>query len=294
MPDLDHPNSYYAATADPSPAHPPLEGSARADVCVVGAGFTGVSAALHLAERGFDVAVLDAARVGWGASGRNGGQIGSGMRIDATALEARLGREWAGALWALAEEGKAILHERIGRHSIECDLREGNIVAATRSRFMPELREEAEFCEKRFGYDGYRMIDAPEMRDLVAAPRYCGGRRDAGGGHLHPLNYVLGTARAAVGAGARFHEQSAVRTIEWGPRSVVRTDRGEITAEHVLLCGNAYLGDVERRIESTVMPIVNHVLVTEPLGDLHRIRALDVAPLQRGGDLPVLEEGDER
>ncbi len=261
------PDSWYAATAQPGERLPALAGRERADVCVVGAGFTGISAALHLAERGYSVVVLEAARVGWGASGRNGGQVGSGLRESMSALERSLGPLRTATLWALCEEAKAIIAERIARHGIQCDWRAGNLLASTRERYMGWIEREAEFCRRRFGYRGYRMLSRAEMRDEVASACYVGGRMDEGGGHLHPLRFVLGTAAAAARAGARIFEGSRVERIRWGRTARVSTARGMVEADYVLLAGNAYLDDrIEPRIGSRIMPIVNHVLATDPLG----------------------------
>ena len=259
--------SYYAATAPAVAPRPALAGSERADVCIVGAGFTGISAALHLAERGYSVIVLEAERVGWGASGRNGGQVGSGMRESMDDLERTLGPSRAESLWALSEEAKAIIAERIARHGIECDWRPGNLLASTRERYMGWIEAEAEFCQRRFGYHGYRMLSRAEMREEVASDCYVGGRMDTGGGHLHPLRFVLGMAAAAHGAGARIFEGSRVERIRWGRPAEVSTARGVVTAEHVVLAGNAHLGRLEPRLEPRIMPIVNHQLATEPLGE---------------------------
>ena len=261
------PDSWYAATAQPGERLPALAGRERADICVVGAGFTGISAALHLAERGYSVVVLEAARVGWGASGRNGGQVGSGLRESMSALERSLGPLRTATLWALCEEAKAIIAERIARHGIQCDWRAGNLLASTRERYMGWIEREAEFCRRRFGYRGYRMLSRAEMRDEVASACYVGGRMDEGGGHLHPLRFVLGTAAAAARAGARIFEGSRVERIRWGRTARVSTARGMVEADYVLLAGNAYLDDrIEPRIGSRIMPIVNHVLATDPLG----------------------------
>ena len=267
------PDSWYAATAPAGERHPVLAGRERADVCIVGAGFTGVSAALHLAERGYSVIVLETARVGWGASGRNGGQVGSGMRESMGALERSLGPERAGALWVLCEEAKEIIADRIARHRIRCDWRAGNLLASTRERYMGWIEREAEFCHRRFGYRGYRMLSRTEMREEVASTCYAGGRMDEGGGHLHPLRFVLGMAEAAVRAGARIFEGSRVERIRWGSRAQVTTAHGAVDAEYVVFAGNACLGRLEPRIESRIMPIVNHVLATEPLGE-RRARSL--------------------
>ena len=261
------PDSWYAATAPAGGRRPALAGREKADVCIVGAGFTGVSAALHLAERGYSVVVLEAARVGWGASGRNGGQVGSGLRESMDALERSLGPERAGTLWALCEEAKAIIAERIGRHGIQCDWRPGNLLASTRERYMGWIEREAEFCHRRFGYRGYRMLSRAEMREEVASACYVGGRMDEGGGHLHPLRFVLGMAEAAVRAGARIFEGSRVERIRWGSPARVSTAHGVVEAGYVVLAGNAYLGRLEPRIESRIMPIANHVLATGPLGE---------------------------
>jgi gamma-glutamylputrescine oxidase len=263
----DYPDSYYAASANPHPRHPVLEGEVEADVCVVGAGFTGVSAALHLAERGYDVVLVEAARIGWGASGRNGGQLGSGLRKDVVELEPRLGRERTRVLWDMAAEAMGIVTDRIERHDIRCDYRRGNLLAATKERYVPELAAEVDLLSTHYGYDGYRMLDRAQMRDAVASDQYCGGRMDAGGGHLHPLNFVLGMAAAARGAGVRIYEDSIVERVDWSTSPLVKTARGQVRSRYVLLCGNAYLGDVEPRIAAKVMPIANHVLATEPLGE---------------------------
>ena len=266
-------DSYYAATAPAVARHRALAGRQTADVCVVGAGFTGVSAALHLAERGYSVVVLEAAGVGWGASGRNGGQVGSGMRESMSALERSVGPSRAEDLWALCEEAKAVIADRIARHGIECDWRAGNLLASTRERYMGWIESEAEFCHRRFGYRGYRMLSRREIREEVASACYVGGRMDEGGGHLHPLRFVLGMADAAVRAGARIFEGSRVDRIRWGSPSQVSTARGVVEAEYVVVAGNAYLGPLEPRIDSRIMPIVNHVLATEPLGE-RRARSL--------------------
>ena len=267
------PGSWYAATAPAGGRRPALAGRETADVCIVGAGFTGISAALHLAERGYSVVVLEAARVGWGASGRNGGQVGSGLRESMDALERSLGPERAGTLWELCEEAKAVIAERIGRHGIQCDWRPGNLLASTRERYMGWIEREAEFCHRRFGYRGYRMLSRAEMREEVASACYVGGRMDEGGGHLHPLRFVLGMAEAAVRAGARIFEGSRVEGIRWGSPTRVSTAHGVVEAGYVVLAGNAYLGRLEPRIESRIMPIANHVLATGPLGE-RRARSL--------------------
>ena len=262
---IDYPDSWYAVTAHAGPSRPPLRGEVRADACVVGGGYTGLSAALHLEERGYEVVLLEVARVGFGASGRNGGQVGSGQRKDVLELEALYGRECARALWDLAEEAKALLRELVERHRIDCDWKPGNLLAVTKRRYLPELERETEHLASHYGYRGLRMLDRDEVREMVASERYCGGQFDAGGGHLHPLNLALGLARAALRAGVRVHEQSRATAIQWGRRPLVRTPGGQVRARHVLLCGNAYLGDLVPQIRSRIMAISNHILATEPM-----------------------------
>ena len=263
----DYPQSYYAASAIPHARHPDLEGQVEADVCVVGGGFTGVSAALHLAERGYQVVLVEAARIGWGASGRNGGQLGTGLRKDVVELEPRLGRDRTRVLWDMAAEAMDIITDRIDRHGIRCDYRRGNLLAATRKRFLPELAAEVELVSKHYGYHGYRLLDQAQIREAIASERYCGGRMDSGGGHLHPLNFVLGMAQAAQAAGVRLYENSVVERVDWLSPPSVKTARGQVRSRYVLLCGNAYLGEVEPRISNKILPIANHMLATEPLGE---------------------------
>jgi gamma-glutamylputrescine oxidase len=264
---LSYPNSYYAATAHPYPPYPSLDGEGEADVCVVGGGFAGVSAALCLTERGYRVALLEAGRMGFGASGRNGGQIGSGLRARMGEIERLAGRDNARMLWQMCEEAKAIIAQNIERFDIRCGFRPGNLLAATRERFLPGLAAEAEHLSEHYGYGGYQMLSARQIRALLATDAYCGGRMDTGGGHMHPLNYLLGVADAARSRGAEIFEQSEVLDVRWSDPCVVRTARGQIHAPYVLLCGNAYLGNLAPRIGDKIMPIVNHVLATEPLGE---------------------------
>jgi gamma-glutamylputrescine oxidase len=203
VPPSGHPQSYYVATANAMPEHPTLRGSVYADVCVVGGGFTGVSAALHLAERGYDVVLLEAARIGAGASGRNGGQVASGQRKSVLELERSYGPERARQLWRLAEDAKALVKRRIERHAIGCDLRPGVLTVAHRPNDAIELERNAAHLAERYDYPHARYVDGGELTAMLGTRRYFGGLLDRGACHLHPLNYVLGLADAAVGAGAR-------------------------------------------------------------------------------------------
>jgi gamma-glutamylputrescine oxidase len=264
----EHAPSYYAATAHLAPDLPALEGEVRADVVVVGAGYTGISAALELARRGYDVVVLETHRVGWGASGRNGGQICTGFSASLAKIEKSVGLDDARKLFAVAEEGKALIAERIARHAIDCDLKWGYLHAAPKARHVEELKEEQEVAERRFGYEGrLRLVDRDEVRRMVASPLYVGGLYDAGAGHLHPLNYCLGLAKAAREAGARIFENSEVVRLETGRPAIAVTAKGRVTADFAVLAGNAYLGGLVPQIQSKVMPVGTYIGATASLGE---------------------------
>jgi gamma-glutamylputrescine oxidase len=269
----EHVPSYYAATAVGAPDCPSLNGTIEADVCVVGAGYTGISAALDLAERGYSVVVLEAARVGWGASGRNGGQICSGYSPSMHKIAGWVGVDDAKRLWEMAEEAKAIIRERVRLHDIPCDLKPGYLLGAVKPRNIAELRAELDLLAERHGYTEARIVSRDEIRSMVATDIYHGGVYDAGGGHLHPLNYNLGLARAALDAGARIFEGSPVERIEVGANPIAHTTAGAVRARYLVLCGNAYMGDLVPSIRRKIMPVGTYIAATEPLGD-NRARAL--------------------
>ncbi len=262
-----YPPSWYAASARPLPPFPALAGDVEADVCVVGGGYTGLSAALHLAEAGLDVVLLEAQRVGWGASGRNGGQVGSGQRRDQDWLEARFGRGWARQLWDMAEEAKALVAALVARHGIACDLRPGIIHAAHRPGYVAEYHAEAEKLARDYNYDLVEPLDREALRALVPSEDYHGGSLDRGGAHLHALDYALGLARAAAAAGVRICERTRVTAVEQGTRPTVVAEAGRVRARFVVIAGNGYLGGLMPAVAARVMPINNFIVTTAPVGE---------------------------
>jgi gamma-glutamylputrescine oxidase len=266
-----HTGSYYAATAVGDQPRAVLRGEATCDVCVVGGGFTGLSSALHLAERGYDVVLLEAERLGWGASGRNGGQMNSGQRKDQLSLERRFGPGLARQLWDLAEEAKATVRERVGRHAIACDLKPGNLVVAYKASDAGGLARYSDHLRDRYGYEETRAVSREELGGMLGSDIYHGGYLDLGAGHLHPLNYALGLARAAEEAGARLHEASRVTGIDHAARpdgrTHVSTAEGRVSARYLVLACNGYLDRLDGRIAARIMPINNYVAATEPLGE---------------------------
>jgi gamma-glutamylputrescine oxidase len=274
----EYPQSWYAATAEPPAPCAPLYCDTRADVCVVGAGYTGLSAALHLAERGHDVVLLEAHRVGFGASGRNGGQLGSGQRMDQHFVERAVGRDDAARLWALAEEAKALVKGLIDRHGIACDLRPGIAHLGFSEHEAAVEHAYADHLAERYGYPHLQKLDRDAARALCPSPRYAGGTLDMTAAHLHPLAFAFGLARAAREAGVRIYEGTEVHDIAEGTPATVRTGAGRVTADHVVLACNGYLGGLDGRVAARVMPINNFVVATEPLGDAaDRVLTRDIA-----------------
>ncbi|MEJ8474634.1 NAD(P)/FAD-dependent oxidoreductase [Roseibium algae] len=262
-----HAPSYYAATANRQTDHPALSADVSCDVCIIGGGFTGLSSALHLAERGFDVVLLEAHRVGWGASGRNGGQVGTGQRVEQTVLERRHGLDQAKVLWDLALDSMDVTLDLIRDHEIACDYRPGVLHADHRKDYVPETRDYVEHLNTVYGYDKVRFVDETEVRQMVGSPAYHGGSLDMGSGHLHPLNLALGLAGAGVAKGVRVFENTKVLSYEPGQTVTVKTDKGEVRAKHLILGCNGYLGKLDKKTAAHVLPINNFIVATEPLSD---------------------------
>jgi len=263
----EYPASYYAETAAPLDRFPVLKGATKTDVCVVGGGYTGLSAALHLAQKGYDVVLLEAHRVGFGASGRNGGQVCSGQRQDQVWVEKTMGRENARRLWDLAEEAKTLVKSLIHDHAMPVTFHPGIAHACRTEAEVRDTHAYAEKLHRDYGYQHLEPLDRTGIRRLIGSTEYVGGEIDRDAGHLHPLNYAIGLAQAAAKAGVRIHEGSEVHRVEPGPRPVVRTPSGHVDCATVVLAGNGYLGQLSPKVSAKVMPINNFIVATEPLGD---------------------------
>lgn len=263
----EYPKSWYAATVPTPKAVVTAKGDLSCDVCVVGGGYTGLSAALHLSERGFDVILLDAHRVGFGASGRNGGQVGTGHNRDQDELEKMVGLSQARALWDLSLESVQLVKALIEKHAINCGFSDGVIHADHRKRLVPHSHTYARKMRNEYGYDQIRSLSHEEMREAVGSPAYFGGTLDMGSGHTHPLGFALGLADAARAAGVRIFEGSRVAEITQTSPAIVKTKSASITAGYVVLGCNGYLGHLQGNVAARVMPINNYIVATEPLSD---------------------------
>lgn len=262
---MEYVASYYAASVPPHAPYPQLKEAIRCDVCIIGGGFSGLSSALYLVEAGYDVVLLEAARIGWGASGRNGGQVVNSYSRDIDVIEARYGRVTAAMLGNMMFEGAEIIRQRIDQYAIACDYRPGAIAAALTTRQFAALREKKNHWQ-RYGHQQLELLDKEAIRRTIASERYIGGLLDHHGGHLHPLNLALGEAEAIRRHGGRLFEQSAVTHIDHGQTVKVHTAQGSVSANFAILAGNAYLGDkLEPRLSRLSMPCGSQIIATEPL-----------------------------
>lgn len=262
-------NSYYEASVKRPHSSEPLTEAVSVDVCVVGGGYAGLSAALELRLRGYSVVLLEAQRIGWGASGRNGGQVIVGFGEDGEeAIESQFSRDDARRAWDVSVEGLRLLRERIERFQIDCDYRSGYLNVAVRPSKVHALQKYAEHLHKFYDYP-MQWIGSHEIGDWVRSERFCAGAYDANSGHLHPLKYCLGLAEAARQSGVSVHENSPVYVIQRGNKPIVRTGQGEVHCDFVVLAGNVYLGeygdDIAPELMSRIMPVGTYMIATEPM-----------------------------
>lgn len=262
----EHVDSWYARSAVPAPERPRLEGRVTADVAILGGGLTGLSAALELAEAGLRVVLLEARRIGWGASGRNGGQVIFGYSCDQAKIEALVGREDARRMFDWSIEAVDLVRQRIARHGIAADWRDGHAHVAIKPRHITELKAWQRDLEENYGYP-LQWWDREQLREVLDSPRYLGGLYDPRSGHLHPLNYTLGIAAAAERAGALLFERTEVTKLERGAKPVLRTAHGEVQADFVVLAGNAIVHGIAPELDDKIMPVGTYVGATPPLGE---------------------------
>jgi gamma-glutamylputrescine oxidase len=258
--------SYYSHSALPAPDRPTLAGAIDADVCVIGGGIAGCSTALHLAERGYRVVLLEAQRIGYGASGRSGGQAIGGYACGQQELEQQVGRENARRMWDISVEGLGLIRDRVTRHAIDCDLHWGQLHVAIKERQRADLLAEYRELTDRYGYRELRFMERADVESLLATKRYCAGIYDSGSGHLHPLNYTRGLAAAAQAAGVQIFENSAVTSLHIADPAIVTTAKGSVRASFVALCCNAYGDPLIPALRQRIMPVGTYIVATESLG----------------------------
>ena len=269
-----HTDSYYAASSLPQPDHPALTGEVTADVCVVGGGFSGLNTALELAERGFSVVLLEARRIAWGASGRNGGQLIRGVGHGLDQFASIIGTDGVRQMKLMGLEAVEIVRERVERFQIACDLTWGYCDLANKPRDLQGLAEDAEEL-RSLGYrHEVRLLQANEIDSVIGSGRYVGGMIDMGSGHLHPLNLAIGEAAAAAQQGVKLFEQSPVTRIDYGPEVQVHTAQGTVRANTLVLACNAYLNGLNPHLSGKVLPAGSYIIATEPLSQAQATQLL--------------------
>ena len=257
-------NSYYAASVQRTENHPPLRGDLQVDVCVIGGGLAGISAALELQQRGFNVALLEARQIGFGASGRNGGQVIMGLACDIEVIEAQLGYEAAKQVFAMTAEAIALIHERCATHAIDCEWQAGYLNAAIGPKKAKTLEQWVEQMRIRYGYEQH-FIAKPEVSSWIQSNRFTALAYDPLSGHLHPLKYTLGLARAAQSLGVQIFEETAAQRITQGENALIYTDHGAVQCKQVVLAGNVYGTTLAPGLDARIMPVGTYIIGSAPM-----------------------------
>jgi gamma-glutamylputrescine oxidase len=263
-------NSYYAASANEQPNYPKLQGDVEADVCVVGGGFAGLSAAIELADRGYKVVVLEAHHIGFGASGRNGGQIIAGLACEQDVIEKSIGFEAAKQVWGMTLEALDLVRERVKRFNIDCDLVDGYLGVSIGEKKGKSLRVWFDGMAKKYGYDSdAKWIEPAHLKGWIDSPRYFNGYYDKRSGHIHPLNYCLGLAKGAASLGVKIYQHSAVNELQKGETNILKTETGSVKAKFVVLAGNIFLSEISPQIAPSltkrIMPVGTYIIGSEPI-----------------------------
>jgi len=272
-----HTGSYYAASVNDHTDYPELVGDHDVNVCVIGAGFTGISTALHLAERGYSVRVIEANKVGWGASGRNGGQVIGGISGEKR-MARELGADGKHVMWEMRWAGHDIIRERVKTYGIECDLKSGYLDVAIKDRHVRALNEDIEELEEHNFPHEYKLLSKEETFNTIGTKAYIGSLRNMGNMHVHPLNLCIGEARAAESLGVQIHENSHVQNIEKGSKARVKTAHGSVTADFVVIAGNAY-HFLDKKLRGIMFPVNSFIMASERLstGQVESINPEDLA-----------------
>ncbi len=265
----NHADSYYFSSLKYQQDYPSLQENLEADVCIIGGGFSGISSALELVERGYKVIVLESHKIGWGASGRNGGQIIRGIGHDLEVFRTKIGQQGINAITQLGHQANKIVIDRIHKYNIDCDLTMGYCDLATRDKHMKSLEEEVEHFNRYQYPHKIKLLDKTELKKhVIGSDIYLGGLVDMGSGHLHPLNLCRGEAKAASDLGVKIFEDSKVEKFTPGETVIIKTKNGEVRAKKLILAGNAYLGDLAPKIAHKVLPAGSYIIATEPLSDV--------------------------
>lgn len=263
-----YPDSWYAASTVIPDAAPSLSDALDVDVCVIGAGYTGLSSAIHLAKTGKKVAILEAERAGWGASGRNGGHVGTGQRVDQEVLEKQLGLPIAKQLWRLGLDAVQLVDDLVTHYDIDCELGSGNLHFAAKKSHAIDIREEVDHLNRVYDYDQIKFIERHNIASYTSAQGFYGASYELGAKHLHPLKYALGLRAAALSEGVQLYEKTPALSCDWtGEGVTITTPKAKVTADRVVMACNGYLETLCPTIAANIMPINNFIVASEPLSD---------------------------